>query len=64
MTWRQMSLELGIAPGTVRGHLLRARERLGAVNTTNAVVRAIANRQISLEAITETQEDDDGRAGT
>ena len=42
MTWRQMSLELGIAPGTVRGHLLRARERLGAVNMTNAVVRAIA----------------------
>jgi len=51
LTWRQISQALGIAPGTVRGHIVRARERLGALNTTHAVVLAIANDQIRVETI-------------
>lgn len=38
---REMALQLGVAPATVRNHLLRARRRLGARNTTEAVVRAL-----------------------
>ncbi len=46
LTWRQIALELGISPGTVRGHLLRARERLGAENTTHAVALALGRAAI------------------
>jgi DNA-binding CsgD family transcriptional regulator len=60
MTWRQIALDLEIAPGTVRGHLTRARERLEAENTTHAVVLAIARREIDLETILE--EDNDGES--
>lgn len=39
---------LGISNGTVVTHLKGAREKLGALNTTHAVVRALRSRQIRL----------------
>lgn len=39
---REIAAQLGLATATVRNHLLRARRRLGARNTTDAVVRAMA----------------------
>ena len=41
-TERETALRLGIASATVRGHLARARERLGARSTCQAVALAVA----------------------
>lgn len=38
---REIAAELSLAPGTVRNHLQRARRRLGARNTTEAVALAL-----------------------
>jgi len=51
LTWRQIGLALGIAPDTVQQHLFRARKRLDADNTTNAVVKAIARKEIRITEI-------------
>jgi DNA-binding CsgD family transcriptional regulator len=40
-TERETALRLGIATATVRGHLARARERLGARSTCQAVALAV-----------------------
>lgn len=40
-TEQETAAVLGIAPATVRNHLVRARQRLGAHNTTEAVARAL-----------------------
>ena len=42
-TERETALRLGIASATVRGHLARARERLGARSTCQAVALAVAS---------------------
>jgi DNA-binding CsgD family transcriptional regulator len=40
-TERAVALELGISVATVRGHLARARQRLGARSTAQAAVLAV-----------------------
>jgi LuxR family quorum sensing-dependent transcriptional regulator len=40
--------KIGVAATTVETHLLRAREKLGTVNTVHTVVEALRHRQISL----------------
>jgi DNA-binding CsgD family transcriptional regulator len=40
-TEREVALRLGIATATVRGHLARARERMGARSTCQAAVLAV-----------------------
>ena len=47
-TERETALRLGIASATVRGHLARARERLGARSTCQAVALAVAMRMIEV----------------
>jgi DNA-binding CsgD family transcriptional regulator len=50
-TERETALRLGIASATVRGHLARARERLGARSTCQAVALAVALRMIAVECV-------------
>ena len=50
-TERETALRLGIATATVRGHLARARERLGARSTCQAVALAVALRMIEVSCV-------------
>lgn len=52
-THQQIGLRLALSPCTVRAHLARARERLGALNTTHAVALALALGVISMDIILE-----------
>lgn len=45
----EIARRLGRSPRTVRTHLENVRERLGAVNTTNAVAIALSRRLIMFE---------------
>jgi DNA-binding NarL/FixJ family response regulator len=49
LTSREIALQLTIEPGTVGNHLSRAREALGAQNTTHAVVIALVRGLIEFE---------------
>ena len=49
MTERDMGRELGLATTTVHNYLARARERLGARSTTQAVAVAIGRGLIAVE---------------
>ena len=44
---------LGLSPHTVRGHLARARRKLGATNTTLAVIAAIREGIVTLAELAE-----------
>jgi DNA-binding CsgD family transcriptional regulator len=60
MTWRQMAQVLDISRTTIRGHLNKARDRLGAANTTHAVVLALSKGEIHLDTILEDDDDAKG----
>ena len=51
MTELDAALVMGISPGTVRAHLAKARETLGARNTTHAVALAIARGILAIQDI-------------
>lgn len=48
LTERGIAQELWIAPRTVQDHLRRARQALGALNTTHAVAIALTHRLIGI----------------
>ena len=49
LTYKEIAAELEIANETVRGHLAEIRQRLNALNTTQAVTIAIRCRYIPLK---------------
>jgi DNA-binding NarL/FixJ family response regulator len=51
LTDGEIALQLNRSPRTVQTHLNRVRDRLGAVDRTNAVVLALARQLISFDAI-------------
>lgn len=51
MTSRDAARAMGISPCTVRSHLAKARDALGAKNTTHAVALAIARGILAIQDI-------------
>ena len=47
------AVSLGLSPHTVRGRLASARRKLGAVNTTQAVIAAVRAGIVTLAELTE-----------
>ncbi len=46
---------LGLSPYTVRGHLARVRRKLGATNTTQALIAALRAGEVTLDELAEPQ---------